>query len=170
MSIAELIEYLGRHSRELLIFFVAIPLFSLIYGQVVSRGKERLSPHKYVFAALIYLTCVPGIFAAVITAYSLFFLRENLLTVNYTVYFLPIISMIITIAVIRKYADLDKIPGFDRLKGLMLLLALTFIIALLLIRLRVWILFGGSMASLLIIIALIFLLLRWSARMLLQRH
>ena len=170
MSIAELIEYLGRHSRELLIFFVAIPLFSLIYGQVVSRGKELLSPHKYVFATLIYLTCVPGIFAAVITAYSLFFLRENLLTVNYIVYFLPIVSMIITIAVIRKYADLDKIPGFDRLKGLMLLLALTFIIALLLIRLRVWILFGGSMASLLIIIALIFLLLRWSARMLLQRH
>ncbi len=170
MSIAELIGYLGSHSRQLVTFFVAIPMFSFAYGQMVAREKALLSPHKYVYATLVYLTCVPGIFAAVITAYALFFLNENLLTVNYIVYFLPIISMIITIAIIRKHADLDKIPGFDRLKGLMALLALTFIISLLLIRLRVWILFGGSMASLLIIIALVFLILRWSARMLFQQH
>ncbi|MEZ4765253.1 MAG: hypothetical protein R3C26_19345 [Calditrichia bacterium] len=103
-----------------------------------------------------------------LTAYSLFFLRSNLLEVNALIYFLPIISMIVTLALMRRNVNFDYLPGFDRLRGLMLLLAVTFIVSFLLMQLRIWLFFGGSIGSLLIGMILIFLLLRYGSRLLLR--
>ena len=62
----------------------------------------------------------------------------------------------------RKNVDLAKVPGFDRLVGLCILLAITGGILLLLVRLRFLVGFFGSMASLLVIGACVFVLLKWA--------
>ncbi len=163
MSIAELIARLGHHSTGLVIFLTCLPVMTYLYGKLISPVQALQRPHRYIYAGLIYLACVPGIFAAVLTAYSLFFIRANLLEVNFAIYFLPILSMGITVALIKNRVDLDELPGFDRLKGLMVLLTFTFIIVLFLIRFRIWLVFGGSLTALLVLGVAVFLLLRWSA-------
>jgi hypothetical protein len=150
--------------------FSFLPIFSLAYGRIHPRGGGNDSPHKYIYAVLVYLSCVPGIFSSVIVAYSLFFLRSNLLEVNLLIYFLPIASMVLTIAIIRRSVDLDYLPGSDRLVGLAALLTITFVLALLLMKTRIWVLFGGSLTSLLVIMVFLFFLLKWSAHTLFRRR
>jgi hypothetical protein len=71
--------------------------------------------------------------------------------------------MVITLIIIGRNADLDDLPGFERITGLFALLILTFILALLLQRMRIWILFHGSIMTFVAVVIVLFLLLRWTA-------
>ncbi|MEL6820449.1 MAG: hypothetical protein AAFP70_01710 [Calditrichota bacterium] len=163
MTIEELIQQIGSNPTIILCVLIAVPLIAFLYGRLVSAANRLESPHKYAYSSLIYLACIPGGFAAVLTAYSLFFLQSNLLQVNPLVYFLPIISMAITIAIIRRDVVMDAIPGFDRLYGLLAIIGVSFFLSFLLIRTRVWFFLGGSFKALLIIAIGSFLLLRWGS-------
>jgi len=112
---------------------------------------------------LIYLSCIPGMFSAVLTAYSLFFLRADLLRVNFLVYILPIISMIATLKIIKRKNSFDDIPGFDRIMGLMLMMGVSFVIAFLLHRTVVFIGFIGGLTGLLAVALAVFILLKIAA-------
>jgi len=81
-------------------------------------------------------------FAGVLTAYALFFTKENLLDVSIVVYLLPIISMVVTLVLIRKNVSFEDVPGFERLSGLMVMIACSFAIALVIQKTRIWIIFG----------------------------
>src|SRR5437868_10204781 len=96
-------------------------------------------PWKYYYSVLVYLTCVPGMFAGVLSAYALFFTRENLLDVSFSVYILPIISMIVTLVLIRKSVSFEAVPGFERLSALMIMIGCSFAIALAIQKTRIWI-------------------------------
>lgn len=163
MTIEELIQQIGSSPTLILSVLIAVPLMAFIYGRLVAAPDRLESPHKYMYSSLIYLACVPGGFAGVLTAYSFFFLQSNLLQVNPLVYFLPIISMAVTIAIIRRDVLMDAIPGFDRLYGLLAIIGVSFFLAFLLIRTRVWFFLGGSFKALLIIAIGSFVLLRWGS-------
>jgi hypothetical protein len=164
MTIEDLINILGSYPKPLLLFFFLLPLLTYLYGKLYQPGKGIYPPRNYIYSIFIYLTCIPGIFAAVITIYSLLFTNQNLLQVNTLVYFIPIISMILTLIAIRQNVKLDQIPGFFRLRGLMVLLTATFILALILVRMRLWLFFGGSMIAFLIMLIILFFLLRWGSK------
>jgi len=101
-----------------------------------------------------------------VTAYSLFFSRENLLDVSLLVYFVPIISMIVTLVVIRKHVSFDDVPGFDRLSGLMIMIGCTFAVVMAIDKTRIFIWFGGSIEKLFMLAAGVFGLIKWGAYML----
>lgn len=163
MSVIDVVDLLGEYPTVLVGVFTIIPLFSLIYGRLHTRNRGNRSPHKYVYSILVYLSCIPGAFSSVLTVYTFFFLRANLLAVNSLVFFLPIVSMVVTLTIIGRNADLDDLPGFERITGLFALLILTFILALLLQRMRIWILFHGSIMTFVAVVIVLFLLLRWTA-------
>jgi len=117
---------------------------------------------------LVYLVCVPGILAATLSAYLLFFTRQNLLQLNLVVFALPVVSMLCSLALIRRQVSMDSIPGFDRLGGLMLLIALTFALVLAIEKTRIWLFFGSSFATLVLVAALLFAVLRYASRLLLD--
>ena len=137
MTVADLINLLSSYSKQVIALFCFIPAFSFIYGKIHAPGKGVLAPHKYIYSVLIYSSCVPGMLAAIIVGYSVFFLRTNLLEVNFFIYFLPIISLVVTLVIIRKNVELDDIPGFDRLVGLCTLLGITFVLTLLIMKTRI---------------------------------
>lgn len=170
MTTRELIHGAGQHPVILLVAFVAPPVLAWLAGQ--SHGKEqgKLSPWKYLYSVLVYLVCVPGMFAGVITAYTLFFSRENLLDANLLVYFLPIASMVATLVLIRKNVSFDDVPGFDRLSGLMMMVACSFGIALAIQKTTIFVFFGGSIEKLFLLAAGIFALLKWGTYMLFRRR
>jgi len=165
-----LIHQADQHPVALAAALAAPPLVALVVGRLHDHGRGGAGPWKYLYAVVVYLACVPGMFAGVLTAYTQFFSRENLLDTNLLVYFLPIVSMIITLVLIRKNVAFDEVPGFDRLSGLMVMVGCSFAIALAIQKTRIWIFFGGSIERLFILAAGIFGLLKWGAYMLFRRR
>jgi hypothetical protein len=166
MTTRELIQWAGQHPLVLVLGFVLPPVLAWLLGQVHRKEQGKLAPWKYIYAVLVYLVCVPGMFAGVITAYTLFISGENLLDANLLVYFLPIASMV----VIRKNVSFDDVPGFDRLSGLMVMVGCSFAIALVIQKTRIWVFFGGSIETLFILAAAVFALLKWGTYMLFRRR
>ena len=169
MSINEILEKLRPYNWLILVWFCVLPVFAWLYGRVIRKGRGELKPHRYVYAVLVYVSCVPGMFAFVLTAYALLIARTNLLEVSAVLYFMPIVSMIATLSLIRKDVDTSRIPGFDRLKGLCLLLAVTFFILLMLMKTRLFLIFHAPMITLFVFMVVLFLLLRWASGRLLGR-
>ncbi len=168
MTIQEIIQKLGPYSLYIFIYLILIPVLSFVYSKICGKERGIMAPHKYIYAVLIYLIAIPGIFGGVLTAYSLFILRANLLQVNFLIYILPVLSMIVTFIFISKGVDLNEVPGFDRLYGLLVVLGVTFILTLGIMKTRIWIFFGGSITTLLIIGVVLFILLKWGTRKLFQ--
>jgi hypothetical protein len=55
------------------------------------------------------------------------------------------------------------VPGFDRLVGLFTLLAVTFFLTFFILQTRIWIVFGGSILTLVVLMTFVFALLKWAA-------
>ena len=170
MTTRDLIQWAGQHPVVLLLAFVAPPVLAWLAGRLHEKDQGKLAPWNYLYAVLVYLVCVPGMFAGVITAYTLFVSGENLLDANLLVYFLPIASMITTLVLIRKNVSFDDVPGFDRLSGLMVMVGCSFVIALAIQKTRIWVFFGGSIEKLFLLAAGVFTLLKGGTYMLFRRR
>ena len=168
MTARQLLEALSAHPLVLACGLAVAPSVALLLGLMHTRGSGNEAPWKYLYSLLVYAACVPGMGAAVLTAYSLFLTHENLLDRDLLVYLLPIVAMAITLAAIAARADFRRLPGFDRLSGLMVLIAVTFVIVLAVSRTRIWLIFGGSLAYLAALAAALFGLLQWAAHSVLR--
>jgi hypothetical protein len=166
MTIRQLIHLATERPLELSLFFAITPLLSLFFGLILRPAQIVQRPWKYVYTALVYLSVVPGMFASVVFAYTLFFTHENLLDVNLLIYLLPIISMIITLVLINQKTSFESIPGFNRLSGLIALIGVSFFIALAIQKSRIFVFFGASIGWLFIIAFALFIILKWGGLML----
>jgi len=169
MTARELALLADGYTWQIAAFFVALPAFSWLVGFVHGSERGGFSPWHYVYSAIVYLACVPGIFAAVFTGYLLFFTRHDLLDVNLFISILPVISMTVTLVLVSKRVSFDDVPGFDRLSGLMVVIAVTFILALAIRKTRIWLIFGDSVFTLGLLVLGLFGLLKWGTYMLFRR-
>ena len=151
-------------------YLAALPLLALALGLLHRRGAGNESPWKYLYSTLVYLTCIPGMFGAVITLYMLLFTGQDLLDVNALVTLAPIVSMGATLAIAGRNVDFGPLPGFGRLSGLMIVLGLTFAIVFALSRTRLFIIFGGSILWLGILGAFVFALIKWGGYLAFRRN
>jgi hypothetical protein len=161
MTTRELVQFADHQPVVLAGAFVVVPVLAWLCGRLHQPGQGGQSPYKYVYAVLVYLTCLPGMFAGVLTAYALFFTKENLMDVSLLVYILPMVSMVVTLVLIHKQVDFEAVPGFDRLSGLMAMLGCSFAIALAVAKTRIFLFFGGSIEWLLALALGVFALLKW---------
>ena len=161
MTIRELIQAADRHPLELGAAIVLPPLLAWICARLHGPGRGGVAPWKYVYSVLVYAVCVPGLFSGVLTAYAVFFIRQNLLDASLLVYFLPIASMAVTLVFIRRNVSFDDVPGFDRLSGLMVMIGCSFALALAIDKTNIWIWFGGTIERLFLLELGIFALLKW---------
>lgn len=122
MTLGEFFEWTGDHPTLLISFFIGIPLIALLAG-MFSKGEGHLSPWKYLYSILIYLTSVPGIFAVTLNIYLFLFERRSIMDTNLYTQILPVLSMIATILIIKKQVSLDLVPGFDKISGLIIVIA-----------------------------------------------
>ena len=105
-------------------FFAIIPVCAFLVG-LIGGQKDHLSPWKYIYTILIYLVSIPGIFAVALNCYLFLFQRRDIMETELLTQVLPIISLLITFAIIRNNVKLDFIPGFDKISGLWLMLFAT---------------------------------------------
>lgn len=170
VTVRDFIDLLSTNPWILVAVLLLPPLLTGIVGLLHGRADGAQTPWRYLYALLVYWTCIPGIFAAVLTAYSLFFVHENLLQANVLIYFLPIAAMLVTLVLIGKQASIQNLPGFDRLSGLMVMLAVSFVLALAIEKTRLFLFFGAPVATLVLVAAFLFALLKWGSYMLFRRQ
>ena len=125
MTLQEFFDLVGHNPDFLFFYFIAIPVTALLMN-FTARGDGANSPWKYIYAALIYLVSVPGIFAVCFNIHFFLFQRRDILQTDIYLQILPIIVMLVTIFLIRRNVDLKLIPGFDKISALWMMLFATF--------------------------------------------
>ncbi|MFT5164900.1 MAG: hypothetical protein ACI8P3_000123 [Saprospiraceae bacterium] len=125
MTLRELFELIGNNPAYVIGFFLFIPICALIAG-FMGKNEGHLSPWKYFYSTLVYMVCIPGIFAITLNIYMFLFDRGKALDTDIYFQILPIISMIITLLIIRNNVNLEKIPGFKNVSGLLVMIFAVF--------------------------------------------
>lgn len=148
----------------LIVCFASLPIIAFLTGFFHQRVRGKQTKLRYVYSILTYACTIPGTFFISLIGYSLFFIRTNLLDVNFFIYFLPVISMLITLVIIGRQAEFSQLPGFDRLYGLIVLLLVTYAIVLLIFKTRIFVGVFASMKYILIFAVLVYFLLKWSMK------
>ena len=136
MTLQQLFHRIGENPNFLLFYFLIIPIAAVIAG-VLGKGEGHLSPWKYLYATLIYLVCVPGIFAVTLNVYFFLFERGDVMQTDIYIQILPVVIMLLTIFVIRRNVDLSILPGFDKISGLWFMLFATMFLMWLLEKIRI---------------------------------
>lgn len=121
MTLREFFDLLGDNPAYLIFFFAMLPITALLAG-LLGKNEGHLTPWKYLYSALVYLACVPGIFAVALSIYLFLFERRSIFDTDVYTQVLPIFAMILTLFIIRKNVDLDNIPGFGKLSGLVIMI------------------------------------------------
>lgn len=127
MTLGEFISYLGGNPFYPLFYFFILPVAALL-ASFMAKGEGHLSPWCIFYSVLIYLSVIPGIFAILLNLYHVFFEKRSIYNMNLMVDVLPIVSMIVSLFLIKKNVDFKDIPGFGKmtaflgtLAGLMLI-------------------------------------------------
>lgn len=147
MSIDNLLKLAEDNNWLILAFLLGLPVFTFLLAKIYKDRPER-HPLDYVFTLIIYLIVIPGMFSFCLVGYSFMFIRQNMLQVNMVIYFLPLISMGLVFYIISRVTDFDLLPGFKKLSALMLLIFLVMCILFFLYRLRIHMVFFGSISNL----------------------
>jgi hypothetical protein len=163
MTLQDLFDLISRDPSYVIFYFVAMPLIALLVG-FMSEGEGHLSPWRNVYSALIYMVCVPGVFSLTLLVYNFFFERQSFLQLNIFVYFLPLLSMLLTLLLIKRKVSFDNIPGFDKITGLLMVIMATFVAMLLIQKTHIWVVFVGSIGHLAIAFVVLFLIIRFGMK------
>lgn len=169
MTVQDLLTLASAYQGQILLGAVLVPLAAFAMNAPLGRGGGNRAPWSYLNSAFVYAVCLPGTAALVLTGYQLLFRRQNLLALPVAIYYAPILCMLATLAAVGRSAEFGPLPGFGRLEGLMALCGGIFALLLALDRLRILVIFGGSIATLVALFAFLFALLKWGARMFARR-
>lgn len=149
-----------ENAKAVLSFFIAIPALAALLG-ILARGKGHLSPWKYLYAVMIYLVAIPGIFALTLNVYLFLFEQQSIMNTNLYTQVLPVLSMILTLVIIRSYVDLGWIPWFNKLPGLFMVIASAFAIMWGVDRTRIWVISFLRFEYVILIFILLLILIRY---------
>lgn len=128
MTLRELFDYLSANPSLVVGYFLALPFIALLAG-FIGKGEGHLSPWKYLYSGLVFLVCVPGIFAAALAVYLFLFEQGgSIFNVNLLTQVLPIVSMVVTLGIIRRNAPFSYIPGFGKLSDLIVMIVSVFVL------------------------------------------
>ncbi len=139
MTLGEFFDLLAGNPAYIIFFFAIIPFSALLAG-ILGKGEGHITPWKYLYSALLYLSCVPGIFAVTLSVYFFLFERRSIMETDVYTQILPVVSMLLTIFIIRKNVDLENVPGFDKLSGLIMIITAALGIMWFVDKTRIWVL------------------------------
>jgi hypothetical protein len=133
MTIREFIQWVGENPTMTCVFFSFAP-FTALMALLLGKGEGHASPWKYLYSALVFITCIPGIFAVAFSIYLFLFERGSIMNTDILTQILPFGSMILTLVLIKRNVSFDLIPGFDRISNLMMMIGSLIIVMWLLDR------------------------------------
>ncbi|HMV23520.1 MAG TPA: hypothetical protein PKN57_01250 [Saprospiraceae bacterium] len=160
MTLRDGFDYAHTNPAWFIFFFVMLPVVALLVGWI-SKEEGINSPWREIYGALIYLACVPGIFAVTLDIYLFLFERQSIFDSNLVLQVLPIISMVVTLQIIKHNVSLDLIPGFKKLSGLVMIIFFTISIMWIIDRTHIYAIAFLSFQAVLVIFVVLFLVVRY---------
>lgn len=122
MTLGQFLDTLSQNPSMVLFYFLSAPLTAGL-AWMFGKGEGHKSPWKYLYSFLVYYVSIPGIFAITLSAYLLFFERKPILGFDMYSQVLPVITMILTLWLIRKNVSYHAIPGFGKVGSLLTIIA-----------------------------------------------
>jgi len=122
MTLHDLFNQVSSNYWPVALYFILLPGMAWIVGQVAT-GSSDVKFWGLVYAVLVYAVCIPGIFAFTLNIYLFLFERQSIWKANIILQFLPIISMALTLMIIKQKIPFSLIPGFGKLSGFLTLIA-----------------------------------------------
>jgi hypothetical protein len=163
MTLGDFFEILSQNPSIVIFYFLAVPLSAML-GWIFGKGDGHLSPWKYFYCAIIYLACVPGIFAITLSIYQFLFERLPISEMNIFTQVLPILSMILTIWLVKKNVSLDQIPGFGKLGALMVIILILLAVMWALDRTRIIAFTGFPFLYVILLMVVLFVIIRFAIK------
>ena len=121
MTLGQFLDILANNPSVPMFFFIALPLTAFL-SSVFGKGEGHMYPWNYTYTALVYLACIPGIFAITLSVYLFLFERQSIMDTNIFTQILPIICMFLTMWLVRRNVEFDQIPGFGKISGLVIII------------------------------------------------
>jgi len=122
MTLGDFFEALSDNPSIVCFLFVAVPLTALL-ASIFGKNEGAKTPWKELYTVLVYMTSIPGIFAITLNIYLFLFERQPIMETNIFTQILPILSMLLTLWLVRRNVSFEDIPGFDKLGGLIMIIA-----------------------------------------------
>jgi hypothetical protein len=138
MTLGQFFNYLTANPYWVIIYFSIMPLGAFLLG-TSTREKGYNNPWAYIYTGLLYMVCTPAIFAVTFSIYVFFFERKSIMDVNMITQVLPVLSMLLTIYIIKKFVNLQYIPGFNKLGNLVTILATVILLLWFLEKTHIWV-------------------------------
>ncbi len=168
MTLGDFIRAINDDPMPAVAYFLAMPLLATIAGWISGTEAHR-APWKYFFALLVFAVCIPGIFSVSLSVYLFLFQGGgNIFNLNLITQVLPLLSMILTLSIIRQRVAFAYIPGFHKLSSLMLALGAIFFLMYLLDRTRIVAFVHMPVQYLLLVVGAALLVIHYSFRQLVR--
>lgn len=161
MTLGDLFQILHLNPEIVLFYFIAVPMTAFL-SYLLGRNDGHLSPWKYLYSVLIYLTTIPAIFSITLSVYFFLFENISILQTDIILQVVPILSMIITLWLIKLNVDFDLVPGFRKISGLMVVIAIALSIMWIVDRLHFIAFTYMSFTTVILILIFLLIILRWA--------
>lgn len=123
MTLGQFFDVVSSQPSTVLFYFFALPITAFL-ASIFGKNEGHLFPWNYLYSLLVYLACIPGVFAITLNAYLFLFERKPIMDTNLFTQILPIVCMLVTLWAIKKNIDLKLVPGFDKISSLILIITL----------------------------------------------
>ncbi len=137
MTLGEFITWLGSSPQYIIGYFLLMPAMAALMW-FIAKDQGHLSPWKYVYTTILYAVCIPGIASVAFNIYLFAFQRQDIYATNLFVQVLPILSMLVTIWLMKQNVDFKLLPGFDRLSQLITIIFCALLIMWLADKVRIY--------------------------------
>ncbi len=142
MTVEELIAAVATDKIALVFLFLLLPCMAVVNNKLTSL-RGMVSPYIYIYATIVYATCIFGVLSIGLWIHTALFQEKGLLDLNFFVYYLPVFSMIITLAILKKQIVLSHLPWFGEFYELVILLSVAFGLTLFIID-KEWLHFSNA--------------------------
>lgn len=163
MTLGDLFLILNKNPVIVLFYFTSIPL-SAFLAYMLGRDDGHLSPWKYLYTVLVYLSTVPGLFAITLSIYYFLFENRSILDTDLIIQVVPVFSMVLTLWLIRLNVSFDLIPGAKKISGLILIIFIALSFMWIIDRMRFIVFTRMSFTTVIVILVAMIIGLRWGWR------
>lgn len=121
MTLGEFGAILTENPLLVTAYFSILPVTAM-FAWLLGKNRGHLPPWKYFYTVLVYLSCLPGLLAFAFGIYLVVVEGQSILSLNLYLTLVPVLSMFLTLLIIKRNVDLDLVPGFDKITGFMLMI------------------------------------------------
>lgn len=123
MTLRQFFDWVQSQPSAIIYYFLIIFVVTLLISWL-AKEEGHLQPWNVLYAVIIYLVCIPGIFAITLSIYFFLFEKRSVLDIELYLQILPIFMMFLTLYIIHKNVDFKYIPGFEKLSSLMAIITI----------------------------------------------